>query len=79
MSIRVEKAKHSSRVDGRKNWLVIDARGIAANRVFVFSSWWNAIREANRLAKTGLVDPYALVAFQSMPSDPARTNGMRHH
>lgn len=63
--IRVERSKHSSRIDGRRNWLVIDNRGPKAfTRVFVFSMWWVAVREAQRLATTGLIDPYGLMATE---------------
>jgi hypothetical protein len=64
--ITVTRARHQNS-RGRYNWVVRDYRGPKVFiREFSFSYWSAAMREANRLARTGLVNPQALFGVQRM-------------
>lgn len=60
-SIRVQKAKHSG------HWLVFDSRPPKVFiRMFVFSYFEAAVKEAHRLAATGLINPRACFGCQRL-------------
>ena len=65
-TIRIERALHP--VHGnpdRHNWLVFDSTGPKVfTRVLVFSYFAAAVKEADRLARTGLINPRALFGAQ---------------
>jgi hypothetical protein len=65
--IKVRRARHRSgdraRLGGSHYWLVEDSTGPKVfTRVFVFSYFGMAIREADRLARTGQIKPMALMS-----------------
>lgn len=63
--ILVRRAKHSVNGKDRYNWLVFDCRGPKVFvRVFTFSYFHAALKEADRLARTGLINPRAMFGCQ---------------
>lgn len=62
--VRVRRAKTGSG-SGTRNWIVEDYRGPKVFiRTFTFSYFSAAIKEANRLARTGLINPKACFGVQ---------------
>jgi len=60
--IRVRRAKTAAiPANGHRNWIVEHER-LAVS--FVFPDFENAIWEAQRLAKTALLDPFSLISAQ---------------
>jgi hypothetical protein len=67
--IRVRRAKHASR-NGRHNWIVEDGSGGKVFvRSFTFSFFGAAILEADRLARTGQIKPWALFGVERIEYD----------
>lgn len=63
--IRVRRAKWGKAHDPRRNWLVEDYRPPKTFiRVFTFAYFDVAIREADRLARTGLINPTSCFGVQ---------------
>lgn len=63
--IYVRRTKHRAARTGNHNWLVIDCRGPKVFvRAFTFSYWDAAVLEADRLARTGQINPRALFGVE---------------
>jgi hypothetical protein len=74
--IRVRRAKHATsgrypRHSGYRNWIVTDYHDGAQ---YVFCTFTGAIEEADRLARTGLINPHGMVGCYS-PGGSAVTCG----
>lgn len=64
--IRVEASRWGYTRRGRRTWKVIDNSGPKVfTRVFVFSTWWAAMRAADSLSRGQRINPWGLLSVHT--------------